>query len=61
MPRTVEEAQKWLNRKERTAVLNDLELIARVASLPTGGGGSRERAGVMGPRRPERPARACRR
>ena len=31
--RTVDEAQQWLNRKERTAVLNDLELIARVANL----------------------------
>ena len=31
--RTIEEAQKWLNRRERTAVLNDLELIARVAKL----------------------------
>ena len=32
--RTVEDAQTWLNRKERTAVLNDFELIARVATLP---------------------------
>ncbi len=31
--RTVEEAQRWLNRKERSAVLNDLDLIARVANL----------------------------
>ena len=34
--RTIEEAQTWLDRKERTAVLNDLELIARVATLPRG-------------------------
>ncbi len=34
--RTIEEAQVWLNRKERTAVLNDLDLIARVATLPRG-------------------------
>ena len=32
--RTVEEARGWLNRKERTAVMNDLDLIARVAGLP---------------------------
>ena len=31
--RTVDEAQSWLNRKERTAVLNDVDLIARVADL----------------------------
>ena len=31
--RTVDEAQQWLNRKERTAVLNDLDLISRVANL----------------------------
>ncbi len=31
--RTVDEAQRWLNRRERTAVLNDIELIARVAQL----------------------------
>ena len=32
---TVEEAESWLNRKERTAVLNDRELIERVARLPS--------------------------
>ncbi len=32
---TVEEAGTWLNRKERTAVLNDPALIRRVACLPT--------------------------
>ncbi len=32
---TVEEAESWLNRKERTAVLNDRELIDRVARLPS--------------------------
>ena len=32
---TVEEAGTWLNRKERTAVLNDPALIRRVAGLPT--------------------------
>jgi membrane glycosyltransferase len=32
---TVEEAEAWLNRKERTAVLKDRELIERVARLPT--------------------------
>ena len=32
---TVEEAEAWLNRKERTAVLNDRELIRRVACLPS--------------------------
>jgi membrane glycosyltransferase len=31
---TIEEAQAWLNRKERTAVLNNRALIDRVASLP---------------------------
>ena len=33
--RTVEEAEAWLNRKERTAVLNDRDLIGRVAKLPS--------------------------
>ena len=32
---TVEEAESWLNRKERTAVLNDRDLIDRVARLPS--------------------------
>ena len=32
---TVEEAESWLNRRERTAVLNDRDLIDRVARLPS--------------------------
>ncbi|MGI3902900.1 MAG: glucans biosynthesis glucosyltransferase MdoH [Janthinobacterium lividum] len=32
---TVEEAESWLSRKERTAVLNDRDLIGRVARLPS--------------------------
>ncbi len=40
--RTVEDAQAWLTRKERTAVLNDLGLIARVADLPMAGAQGQE-------------------